>query len=92
MEDLILQTLQDREDFRLFMLEYDVFAYQSLAREFNVGTATIILVERKDRRNIRTQDLTVEVRQNLHDGAAFVEMLRNELDQFARADGTESQQ
>jgi len=91
MEELILQTLQDRKDFRLFMLEYDVFANQSLAHELNVGTATIILVERKDRQNVRVRDLTTEVRQNLHDDAAFVEMLRNELEQFSGAGKAESQ-
>ena len=91
MEELILQTLQDRKDFRLFMLEYDVFANQLLAHELNVGTATIILVERKDRQNIRVRDLTAEVRQSLHDDTAFVEMLRNELEQFSGTGKAESQ-
>ena len=95
MEELILQTLQDRNDFRLFMLEYDVFSNQSLASEFNVGTATIILVERKNRQNVREKDLTTAVRQNLHDAVAFVEMLHSELEQFAGTAGSgerESQQ
>jgi len=85
MEELLRQTLRDHKDFSLVVLEYDVFANQSLARQFNVGTATIILVERKDRQNARVRDLTTEVWQNFADETAFVDMLQEELATFGGA-------
>jgi len=87
MEEMLHQVLQNHDDFRLFRLEYDVLAHQSLAGEFNVGTATIILVERKDRQNVRMRDLTAEIRNNLNDDVAFVTMLQRELKQFADTRG-----
>jgi len=82
METLLRQTLLNDRDFQLIVLAYDVFANQSLARQFNVGTATIILVERKYRQNVRVRDLTAEVWQNVNDDAAFADMLRAELETF----------
>ena len=82
MEEMIHNVLGDRRDYRLFNLEYDVLAYQSLAQEFNVGTITIILVERKDRKNVRVRDLTIEIQKTAADDAAFVEMFQRELEQF----------
>ena len=81
MEELIHQALSDYENVRLFELEYDVFANQSLAQQFNVGSITVILVERKDQKNVRVRDLTDEVRRN-HDDTAFVNMLQKELATF----------
>ena len=83
MEKFLRQTLQDHKNYQLIMLEYDVFANQSLARQFNVGTTTIILVERKDRQNERVRDLTAEVWENIKDESAFLELLQKELEQFA---------
>ena len=82
METLLRQTLQDYQNVRLVKLEYDAFANQSLARQFNVGTTTIILVERKDRQNVRTHDLTAKVWNTLQDDTAFTTMLQKELDTF----------
>ena len=82
METLLRQTLQNYMDFQLVVLEYDVFANQSLARQFNVGTATVILVERKDWQNVRVRDLTTEVWKNVKDDAAFVNMLQEALETF----------
>jgi thiol-disulfide isomerase/thioredoxin len=84
MEELLLQTLQNYDDLHLFLLEYDVLAYQSLARQFNVGTPTIILVERKDRQDVRVQDLTDKISHDLDDEPAFVEMLQKELSAFIK--------
>ena len=83
-ETLLRQTLLNHANFRLVELEYDVFANQSLAQQFNVGTMTIILVERKDRQNVRTLDLTTKVWNTLQDDAAFVAMLQNELKMFGK--------
>ena len=85
-EDYIDTALQDREDFRLFKLEYDVAAYQPLARQFNVGRATIILLDRREGQNVRTRDLSDEVWKNIASEAAFVDMLRKELDAFSATD------
>jgi len=82
MEEMIHNVLSEHEGYRLFNLEYDVLAYQSLAQEFNVGTITIILVERKDRQHVRWRDLTIEIQKTAADDAAFVEMLQRELKQF----------
>ena len=82
MEELLLQVLQNHEDLRLFNLEYDVFSHQSLARQFDVGTTTIILVERKDQQNVRVRNLTDEIRKYISDDVAFVDMLQRELEQF----------
>ena len=84
MEELLLEALHNDDGFRLFILEYDVLAHQSLARELNVGTTTIILVERKDQKNVRVRDLTAEIRKCVTDDAAFVEMLQKELAQFGK--------
>ena len=84
MEELIMQVFDDDENYRLLNLEYDVLAYQSLAKEFDVGTMTIILVERKEGKNVRTRDLTTEVRENIKDDAAFVAMLRKEMVAFSK--------
>ena len=84
METLLHQTLQNHKDFHLISLEYDVFVHQPLARQFNVGTATIILVERKDQQNVRVRDLTLEVWKNLTDDAAFATMLQQELETFVK--------
>ena len=90
MEELILQVLDDQKGYRLCNLKYDVLAHQLLAQEFNVGTATIILVERKDQKNIRIRDLTARVWQNITDDFAFVTMLRQELEQFANTGESQS--
>ena len=84
METLIRQTLANDNDYRLIELEYDVWANQSLAQQFNVGTSTIILVERRDRQNVRVRDLTAEVWKNINDEAAFTAMLREELETFKK--------
>ena len=84
MEELLMEALHEDDGFRFFILEYDVLAHQSLARELNVGTTTIILVERKDQKNVRVRDLTVEIRKCATDDAAFVEMLKKELAQFGK--------
>jgi hypothetical protein len=86
METLIRQTLFNYNDFHMIKLEYDVWANQPLAQEFNVGTTTIILVERKDRRNVRVRDLTTEVWNNINDEAAFLAMLQEELEMFIQTD------
>jgi len=86
MEEMIHLVLQNRDDFRLFHLEYDVLAYQSLAQEFDVGTITIILVERKDRQNIRFRDLTIEIQKTANDDAAFIDMFQRELQQFSEGE------
>ena len=83
-ETLLRQTLRDHNDYRLVELEYDVFANQSLAKQFSVGTTTIILVERKKRQNVRIRDLTAEVWNTLRDDAAFIAMLQKELETFCR--------
>ena len=83
-EMLLRQTLQGYKNFRLVELEYDVFANQPLAEQFHVGTTTIILVERKDRQNVRTRDLTFEVWNTLQDDVAFTAMLQKELDTFSK--------
>ena len=83
MERLIEQTLPDYPVFQLIAFEYDVFANQSLAREFNVGTATIILVERKEGQNVRVRNLTTEVWATIGDSDEFIEMLREELETFS---------
>ena len=82
MERLIQQVLQDHPEFQLIRLEYDVFANQSLAWEFNVGTATIILVERKEGQNVRVRNLTTEVWATIGDSDEFIEMLQEELELF----------
>ena len=86
METLLRQTLQDYNDFSVVELEYDVFANQSLAQQFNVGTTTIILVERKNRQNVRMRDLTSEVWNTIQDDAAFTTMLQHELETFGNAE------
>jgi len=91
MEEILHQVLQNHDDFRLFNLEYDVLAHQSLAHEFSVGTITITLVERKNQQNVRVRDLTAEIRKNLNDDAAFVTMLQKELEQFANTREFENQ-
>ena len=83
-ETLLRQTLQDYNDYRLVELEYDIFANQSLAQQFNVGTTTIILVERKDRQNVRARNLTTEVWNTLPDDAAFTAMLQQALEAFGK--------
>ena len=83
-ETLLRQTFQDHKNFRLVELEYDVFANHSLAQQFNVGTTTIILVERKDRQNVRIRDLTAEVWNTLQDDTAFLAMLQKELETFSK--------
>jgi len=85
-EDYIDLALQDREDFRLFKLEYDIASHQSLARRFDVGRATIILLDRKEGRNVRIRDLSDEVWKNIANEAAFIDMLRKELDAFCTAE------
>jgi thiol-disulfide isomerase/thioredoxin len=82
MEALLRQTLQEYQDVHLIELEYDVFANQSLAQQFNVGRTTIILVERKDQQNVRVRDLATEVWKTIHDEAAFTAMLQEELTMF----------
>ena len=89
MEEFLMQAFSDHEDFRLFVFEYDVLSNQSLAWEFNVGTTTIILVERKDQQNARVRDLTTKVWENINDEAAFVNMLRQELEQFGNTGESE---
>ena len=78
-----MRVFDDHNDFRLFILEYDLLDNQSLASELNVGTATIILVERKDHQNVRVRDLTFAVWENVNDDAAFMAMLQKELTQFS---------
>ena len=85
MEELLRKTLQEHKEYKLVILEYDIFANQSLARQFDVGTATIILVERKYRQNLRIRDLTTEVHQHLPDDTAFTAMLQEELTAFSAA-------
>ena len=82
MEALLRETLREYKDFKLVVLEYDAFANQPLARQFNVGTATVILVERKNRQSVRVRDLTTEVHRYITDDAAFVAMLQRELEKF----------
>ena len=85
MERLINQTLTDYPAFQLIAFEYDVFANQSLAQEFDVGTATIILVERKEGQNVRVRNLTTEVWATIGDSDEFIEMLRKELEAFSNS-------
>jgi len=94
-EKLVEQTLQDRKDqgceeIRLIRLEYDVLAHQPLARQFRVGSITIILTEREHGQNIRLRDLTEEIRKTLSNEDAFKEMLRKELDSFCKKEHTEN--
>lgn len=86
MEMLIRQTLPLYKGFRMVSLEYDVWSYQPLARQFNVGTATIILIERKNRQNVRVRDLTAEVWNNINNDAEFTAMLHKELSAFCRTE------
>ena len=82
MENLLHESLHGYDDVQLFELEYDALANQSLARQFNVGTATIILVERRNGHNVRVRNLTTEVWENINDEDAFTAMLRKELEMF----------
>jgi len=82
METLLRQTLPHYENVHLVCLEYDVWANLSLARQFNVGTATIILVERKNQQNVRVRDLTAEVWKNITNDAELTAMLQKELSAF----------
>ena len=85
MEKSLRKTLKNHKDFRLVVLEYDVFSNQSLAKQFDVGTTTIILLERKDQQNVRIRDLTTEVWINIRNNEAYFEnMLQKELEQFVR--------
>jgi len=81
-ETLLRQSLQDDKDFRFIKLEYDVLVNQSLAQQFDVGSPTIILVERQDQQNVRVRDLTAEVWNTINDADAFTAMLQKELKTF----------
>ena len=82
-ERLLHESLHGYDHIKLFELEWDVLANQSLARQFSVATATIILVERSGGQNVRTRDLTTEVWENIRaDDDVFVAMLRKELEAF----------
>ena len=82
METLLRESLKEFNDLRLTTLEYDVFANHSLARQFNVGRTTIILVERQDQQNVRIRDLTDEVWNTINDADDFTAMLQKELKMF----------
>ena len=83
MERLLHESLHGYDHVRLFELEWDVLANQSLARQFNVGTATIIFVERRNGENVRIRDLTTEVWENIRaEDDVFAAMLRKELKAF----------
>ncbi|MDR2437862.1 MAG: hypothetical protein LBE12_00640 [Planctomycetaceae bacterium] len=84
MESLVRRTLDEIKNdsgtkFQLTTLEYDIPANRTFAKQFHIGTATVILLEQKNGKTVWFRDLTAEVWNQLNNETAFVEMLKNEL-------------
>ncbi|MDR2115071.1 MAG: hypothetical protein LBP87_01695 [Planctomycetaceae bacterium] len=84
MEALVRRTLFEIENhsgskFQLTTLEYDIPANQTFAKQFHIGTATVILLEQKNGKTLWSRNLTTEVWKQLNNETSFVEMLKNEL-------------
>ena len=82
METLIHQTLDEFGNppkIQLLSLEYDAPENADFANRFHVGTAAVILIDKRDGQIVKSRDLTVEVWEFLCDDAAFCMMLGREL-------------
>ena len=82
METLIHQTLDEfghNKRIQLFSLEYDALENADFANRFHVGTASIILIDKRDGQVVKSRDLTMEVWEFVSDDDAFLKMLDREL-------------
>ena len=82
METLIHQTLDEFGDppkIQLLSLEYDAPENADFANRFHVGTAAVILIDKRNGQIVKSRDLTVEVWEFLGDDTAFCTMLNREL-------------
>ena len=82
METLIHQTLDglgDNTKIQLRSLEYDAPENADFANRFHVGTAAVILIDKRDGQIVKSRDLTVEVWEFLGEDTAFRTMLDREL-------------
>jgi len=86
MEFLIKKVLKEQEydelDIGLVMLEYDMPKNREFVERFRVGTLSIILLEQKNGKTIRSADISDEARNLIGNNNGFIEMLKAKLNEF----------
>ena len=86
MESLIKEVLEKPENtalgIDLITLEYDSPANHDFAEQFRVGTAGIILLEKKEGNIARSSNITLDAWKYVEDKKSFIEMLETKLSEF----------
>jgi thioredoxin-related protein len=86
MESLIKEVLQRQEyidlGIDLVLLEYDLPKNKELVERFRVGTASIVLIEKRDGEIVRHRNLTAEAWNTIDYKRLFVEMLETNFIEF----------
>ncbi|MDR0869489.1 MAG: nitrophenyl compound nitroreductase subunit ArsF family protein [Planctomycetaceae bacterium] len=63
-------------------LEYNIPENKAFAEQFNIGTATVILVEKKNGEIVRSVDLTEPIWENVNDNNAMRSVIENAVIRF----------
>ena len=82
MEILINRTLdkfRKHAKIQLLSLEYDAPENADFANRFHVGTAAIILIDKREGQIVKSRDLTVQVWEVIGSDTAFCTMLEHEI-------------
>ena len=84
MEFLIKKVLGEPEyaDIDLVSLEYDLPKNREFAERFHIGTLSVILLEEKNGKTVRSCDISIDARKLIGNSDDFVEMLKAKLNEF----------
>ena len=84
MESLVKEVLEKQEynTLDLVMLEYDSPANKKFVEQFCVGTAAIILLEKRQGQIIRSSNITSDAWKYVDYKKSFIEMLETKLSEF----------
>lgn len=78
-EHILHGVLKTHTDIQFVSLEYDVPENREFVERFDIGTATVLLVEKKNARIVRSKDLTQKIWANIDDDSQLQAVLEREM-------------
>jgi len=86
MEFMIKKVLDEQEytdlDIGFVSIEYDMPQNKEFAERFRIGAISMILLEQKNGKTIRSADISEDARQLIKDRKEFATMLKTKLSEF----------